>query len=115
MRTLTDATLFTVNGPRGCYYAVRSHDSGTVLTERTESAAAALANEKDLLIVDQREISHAELLEMMAARADESGVATDTSQLDHAASSAEHRPGLLGFARRILHHEPPPPTHVDVR
>jgi hypothetical protein len=115
MRTLTDATLFTVNGPRGCYYAVRSHDTGTVLTERTESAAAALANEKDLLIVEQREISHAELLEMMAARAEEGGVATQGSPTDHPASAGEHRPGLLGFARRILHHEPQPPTHFDVR
>ena len=113
MRTLTDATLFTVNGPRGCYYAVRNHDTGAVLTERTESAAA-LANEKDLLIVEQREIGHAELLEMMASRA-EGSAATDTAHLSHAAPTTEHRPGLLGLARRILHHEPPPPTHVDVR
>lgn len=115
MRTLTDATLFTVNGPRGCYYAIRNHDSGAVLTERTESAAAALANEKDLLIVEQRQISHAELLEMMAARVQDGSAAAHDPHADPAASPADHRPGLLGFARRILHHEPPPPTHVDVR
>lgn len=67
MRTLTDATLYTVHGPRGSYYAVRNHDTGAVLTERTRSAAAGLANEQDLVIVDQREISHAELLEMSGA------------------------------------------------
>lgn len=68
MKTLTDATLYTVNGPRGTYYAIRDHDTGTVLTEGTESAAAAVANEKDLVIVDQLQIGHAELLKLMAAR-----------------------------------------------
>ena len=68
MRTLTDATLLVVNGPRGAYFAILDNESGAVLTERTEHAAAALANEKDMVIVDRREVSHAELLKMMAAR-----------------------------------------------
>lgn len=68
MKTLTDATLYIVNGPRGPYYAVHEHETGAVLTERTESAAIALANEKDLLIVDRQQISHAGMLELMAAR-----------------------------------------------
>ena len=105
MRTLTDATLFTVNGPRGSYYAVRNHDTGTIVTERTESAAASLANEQDLLIVDQREISHAELLDMMAARCAEgagtSAVGAHAETRD--SHAAEHGSGLLHFARRILH------------
>lgn len=67
MRTLTNATMFVVNGPRGAYYALRDDDAGTIVTERTEQAAAALANEKDMLIVDRREISHAELLKMTGA------------------------------------------------
>lgn len=68
MRTLTDATLLTIDGPKGAYYAVLDHATGTVLTERTEHAAAALANEKDMVIVDRRQITHAELLRMMTAR-----------------------------------------------
>ena len=105
MRTLTDATLYTVNGPRGSYFAVRNHDSGSVLTERTESAAAALANEQDLLIVDQCEISHAQLLEMMAARgADGAGASSLGVHSDsHSSPAAGHGSGLIDFARRILH------------
>ena len=64
MRTLTNATMFVVNGPRGAYYALRDDDSGTIVTARTEQAAAALANDKDMLIADRREISQAELLKM---------------------------------------------------
>lgn len=64
MRTLTNATMFVVTGPRGAYYALRDDDSGAIITERTEQAAAALANDKDMLIVDRRDISHAELLKM---------------------------------------------------
>jgi hypothetical protein len=70
MKTLSDATLLVVNGPRGPYYALLDNESGAVLTERTEHAAAALANEKDMVIVDRREVTHAELLKMMAARYD---------------------------------------------
>lgn len=71
MRTLTDATMFVVNGPRGLYYALQDNDTGAVVIESTEQAAAALANEKDMLIVDRREISHAELQKMMGKRAPE--------------------------------------------
>jgi hypothetical protein len=71
MRTLTNATMFVVNGSLGAYFALRDDDSGEVLTERTEKAAAALANVKDMLIVDRREISHAELLKMMGKPVEE--------------------------------------------
>lgn len=57
--------MFVVNGPRGPYYALKDNDTGAVVTESTEQAAAALANEKDLLIVDRREISHADLVKML--------------------------------------------------
>ena len=78
MRTITDATLYTVTGPRGTYYALRDHDSGTILTERTPSAAIALANEKDLIVVERLEIEHAELLEMVSTQyADGSAAAPD--------------------------------------
>lgn len=71
MRTLTDATMFVVNGPRGMCYALQDNDTGVIVVEDTEQAAAALANEKDMLIVDRREISHAELQKMLGKRAAE--------------------------------------------
>lgn len=69
MRTLNDATMLVVSGPRGTYYALRDNDTGAIITERTEQAAAALANEKDMLIVDRREITHAELQKMLGKQA----------------------------------------------
>jgi hypothetical protein len=66
MRTVIDATLYVVKGPKGPYYAIRENDSGLVVTERTEQAAAALANEKDMIVVDRREISHEELVKILA-------------------------------------------------
>lgn len=71
MRTLTDATLLTVNGPRGAYFAIQDNDTGMVLTERTEQAAAALADEKDMLIVERRRVTHEELLAMTNSRCEE--------------------------------------------
>ena len=76
MRTLTDATLFVVKGPRGAYFAVRENETGAVVTERTEMAAMSVANEKDLLVVDRREIGHSELLALMASRYEERVTAT---------------------------------------
>lgn len=111
MRTLTDATLYTVTGPRATYYALRIHDTGAILTERTESAAAAIANEQDLVIVDQLQITHAELLDMMAARS------LSNEGLDHeehamSDAPAAHGSGLAALARRLLHREPHTPAHL---
>jgi len=66
MRTVTDATLYVVKGPRGPYYAIVENDSGEVIKEATEQAAAAIANERDLILVDRREITHDELTAMLA-------------------------------------------------
>jgi len=112
MKTLTDATLYTVAGPRGTYFAVRSHDTGAILTERTEAAAAAMANEQDFVIVDQLEITHAELLEMMSARSveDASGDRDEHGMVEPAAA---HGSGLAALARRLLHRgEPHTPAHL---
>jgi len=72
MRTITDATLYIVKGPRGPYYAVRENATGMVLTERTEHAAMAMAHERDMVISDRVEISHADLLAMMVERCKDS-------------------------------------------
>lgn len=112
MRTLTDATLYTVNGPRGAYYAVRNHDTGAVFTEPTESAAAAVANEQDLVIVDTITVSHSELLSIISSRL------TDTALPGH---RPEREPmtvsfdapgaGAIGFDRPPVWREPEAPAH----
>lgn len=68
MRTLTDATLYTVSSLRGTYFALLDHDSGCILTEPTETAAAALANQRDLVIVDQVQITEDKLRKLMVSR-----------------------------------------------
>lgn len=68
MRTLTDATMFVVDGPRGVSYALQDNDTGDIIVEDTEQAAAAQANEKDMLIVDRRQISHGELQKLLGKR-----------------------------------------------
>lgn len=94
MRTVTDATLYIVNGPHGPYFAIRDNDSGEIITERTEQAAAVIANEKDMLIVDRIEITHAKLLAVSGFRggvAFEDGVPTFSTTPSASASRSMHR------------------------
>ena len=112
MRTITDATLYTVTGPRTTYYALRNHDTGAIQTERTEAAAAAIANEQDFVIVDQVQITHGKLLEMMAARS-EGNEALDHDEHAMSDAPAAHGSGLAALARRLLHRgEPHTPAHL---
>ena len=57
---MAQATFYTVNGPRGEYYAVRNHDSGKIWTERTELAANQQAREEGLVFVETQTVSHAD-------------------------------------------------------
>ena len=59
------ATLYTVTSPRNTYYAVRSHATGMIWTERTESAAQAMAAEQGLRVVEEQEITQAALRELI--------------------------------------------------
>ena len=68
MKTLINATLFVVKGPKGPYYAICDQDSGAVFTERTEQAAITRANEMDMILVDRQEISHAAMLKLTSQR-----------------------------------------------
>ena len=98
MRTISDATLYTVIGPRGTHYAVRNHDTGEIWTERTELAAAALGNEHNLVIVEREEIPHHKLLDMMAARAQEE------QTVGAGAGGDSPGGGLSGLVRRFVSH-----------
>jgi hypothetical protein len=107
MRTVSDATLLVVDGPRGPYYAIMQNATGTVLTERTEQAAASLANDKDMVIVERREVSHAELLRLMNDRYDRR---PPHPAADHptAGTDAEHPApsmGLSGAGRTWMGYE----------
>ncbi|HWE04787.1 MAG TPA: hypothetical protein VG326_20445 [Tepidisphaeraceae bacterium] len=64
---MAQATFYTVNGPRGEYYAVRNHDTEKIWTERTESAAQQQARDEGLEFVGHETIDHVRLLDMMIA------------------------------------------------
>jgi hypothetical protein len=68
MKTLINATLFVVKGPKGPYYAICDQDSGAVFTESTEQAAVTRANEMDMILVDRQEVGHAEMLKLTSER-----------------------------------------------
>ena len=109
MRTITDATLYTVKGPRGAYYAIREKETGMVLTERTEQAAMAMANERDMIISDRQEISHADLLAMMADRCKDSAPESQADQPHPGTSekpaTSAHASGFGSLARKLFHLE----------
>lgn len=63
---MTPATLYTVNGPRGVYYAVRNNLTGKIFTERTDVNARQQAEEEGLAIVADARVTHMQLLDLMA-------------------------------------------------
>ncbi|HSZ58927.1 MAG TPA: hypothetical protein VK797_25025 [Tepidisphaeraceae bacterium] len=54
--------LYTVEGPKGSYYAIHDPATGRVRTERTEQAARAQAQKMGITLVADEIISHEELL-----------------------------------------------------
>jgi hypothetical protein len=54
--------LYTVEGPKGSYYAIHDPATGRVRTERTEQAARAQARKMGITLVADEIISHEELL-----------------------------------------------------
>ncbi|HXE54537.1 MAG TPA: hypothetical protein VN541_16060 [Tepidisphaeraceae bacterium] len=112
MRTLTDATLYTVNGPMGTYFAVRNHETGCIHTEQTKSAAAKIANEQDLLIVDTGEIDHSELLKMMGKQGQD--FVAPGHRLEMEPVGAPFTPPGMEFGdfdRPVVWREPEAPAH----
>ena len=61
------ATLYTVTSTYNTFYAIRSHASGMVWSERTESCARALAQEQGLQVVEEADITQAGLRELIVA------------------------------------------------
>ena len=54
--------LYTVEGPRGSYYAIHDPATRRIWTERTEQAARAQAQDIGMVLVGEEIISHEELL-----------------------------------------------------
>lgn len=107
MRTLTDATLYVVDGPHGPYYAIRDNESGRIVTERTEQAAARIANQTDMVIVDRVHITHAKLLAMTGSGAAGQQASATAQLLAFPTDAAVDRPANAAPAMR---REPYAPT-----
>ncbi|HET6248273.1 MAG TPA: hypothetical protein VFE47_11290 [Tepidisphaeraceae bacterium] len=96
---MAPATLYTVNGPRGTYFAVRNHQTGKVWTERTEAAAVRQAADEQLAIVAGETIGHSQLLDMMIA----DGLATYHGASDPSAASSANASGGLSRFFKLFH------------
>jgi hypothetical protein len=73
------AVLYTVQGPRGSYYAVHDPASGRIFTESTDPRARAQAREKGLIVVNEETITHQELLRRTGREADAATQAPKTN------------------------------------
>jgi hypothetical protein len=62
---MPDAKLYVVQTTRGTVYAVHHLGSGLIWTEGSERCARAAASDKQLTIIDEQTISHAELLRLL--------------------------------------------------
>jgi len=89
---MVPATIYTVHGPRGVYYAVHNHHTGKIWTERTELAAEEQAADEGLALIDSKEIDHASLLDLMIALAAHPPALAEKP----AENSSDHR-GRIGF------------------
>src|SRR4051794_26798207 len=56
------AVLYTVQGPRGSYYAIHDPATGRICTESSDPRARAQAREMGLIVVNEEKITHQELL-----------------------------------------------------
>ena len=64
------AVLYTVQGPRGSYYAIHDPANGRIITESTDPRARTQAREMGLVVVTEETISHQELLRRTGREAD---------------------------------------------
>jgi hypothetical protein len=97
---MTPATFYTVNGPRGVYYAVRNHHTGMVWTERTESAAHQQAQEEGLALIASETVNHHQLLDLMIPQAPVRPLAV-TINPDPPRPTPRVRSGLTSFLQRF--------------
>jgi hypothetical protein len=85
------AVLYTVQGPRGSYFAVHDPATGRICTESSDPRARAQAREMGLLVTHEETISHQELLRRTGRDADVAGQVMKTNPAS--ASNEESQPG----------------------
>ena len=73
------AVLYTVQGPRGSYFAVHDPATGRICTESSDPRARAQAREMGLVVTHEETISHQELLRRTGREADGAGLVMKTN------------------------------------
>ncbi len=68
------AVLYTVQGPRGSYYALHDPATGRICTESSDPRARAQARDMGLLVTHEESITHQELLRRTGRDADVAAV-----------------------------------------
>jgi hypothetical protein len=64
------AVLYTVQGPRGSYFAIHDPATGRICTESSDPRARAQARDMGLVVVNEETITHQELLRRTGRDAD---------------------------------------------
>ena len=64
------AVLYTVQGPRGSYYAIHDPATGRICTESSDPRARAQARDMGLMVTHEESITHQELLRRTGRDAD---------------------------------------------
>jgi len=96
------AVLYTVNGPRGSYFAIHDPAVGRVWTDRTGHAARTRASELGLFLVAEESVTHEELMRRTGRDADASRKDTNPdASAPFAAQPAAETPA-----------DPPPRPHL---
>jgi hypothetical protein len=98
---MAHATFYTVNGPRGEYYAVRNHETKKIWTERTELAARQQARDERLEFVGEEAIDHIHLLDLMIAVPYTPPVDRRSAAGDSTRITVKFESGISRFFRRL--------------
>jgi len=108
------AILYTVQGPRGSYFAIHDPATGRICTESSDPRARAQARDMGLIVVNEETITHPELLRRTGRDAD---VAAHAAKMNPASKpQVQSQPGNVDEPEPVT--EPmtetvlPPPSTI---
>ena len=93
------AVLYTVQGPRGSYYAIHDPATGRICTESSDPRARAQARDMGLVVTHEETISHPELLRRTGRDAD---VAVQTAKTSPVTRPEETTASVDGVMETVL-------------
>jgi len=105
--------LYTVQGPRGSYYAIHDPATGRICTESSDPRARAQARDMGLMVMHEETITHQELLRRTGRDADVAEQVTNpkADSLPEATPGNKHGKNMHGENEGVIETVlPPTPT-----